>query len=41
MVLGCTELPLAFQQFDLPGKPLDPTEVLARRAVEEAGGQLA
>ncbi len=41
MVLGCTELPLAFQQFDLPGNPLDPTEVLARRAVEEAGGQLA
>lgn len=41
MVLGCTELPLAFAQFHLPGNPLDPTQVLARRAVEEAGGQLA
>ena len=41
MVLGCTELPLAFQQFRLSGNPLDPTQILARRAVEEAGGQLA
>lgn len=36
-VLGCTELPLAFQQLALPQPALDPTEELARAAIRFCG----
>lgn len=39
-VLGCTELPLAFKQYGIAYASLDPAEVVARRAVELAGGML-
>ena len=32
-VLGCTELPLAFQLLGLPHPALDPTEELAKAAI--------
>jgi len=37
VILGCTELPLAVTQYDLKGSFTDPTLVLAKSAVEEAG----
>lgn len=41
-ILGCTELPLAFERLGLlTPRTLDPTNILARRAIEEAGGALA
>jgi len=36
-VLGCTELPLAFAQYQIPFAALDPTEVLARSAIRAVG----
>lgn len=39
-ILGCTELPIAFAQFGLPGRVIDPTLILARAAVEHCGGRL-
>lgn len=39
-VLGCTELPLAFQRFRFDAVTLDPTRVLARAAVAAAGAPL-
>lgn len=36
-VLGCTELPLAFQQLALPQPALDPTEELAKAAIRFCG----
>ncbi len=36
-VLGCTELPIAFETYGLKGRTLDPTEVIALRAIHEAG----
>ena len=36
-VLGCTELPIAFTDYDLPYPVVDPTAVLARAAIEFAG----
>ena len=39
LILGCTELPLAFARYDLAGyETLNPTEVLARAAIREAIG---
>ena len=39
LILGCTELPLAFARYDLAGyETLNPTEVLARAAIREAMG---
>ncbi len=38
-VLGCTELPLAFEDYRLDYPSVDPTRVLARAAVEAAGYQ--
>lgn len=37
LLLGCTELPLAFAQYHLPGPYIDPTDVLAHAAVQAAG----
>ena len=38
LILGCTELPIAFEVWNLPGKTLDPARILATRAIEFAGG---
>lgn len=38
LILGCTELPMAFEAWKLPGKTLDPSRILAMRAIEYAGG---
>jgi aspartate racemase len=40
MVLGCTELPVAFSLFRIRKRAVDPTAVLARAAIVAAGGQL-
>jgi len=37
IILGCTELPLAAVKYGLIGNFVDPTEVLARAAIREAG----
>ncbi|MCE5235153.1 MAG: amino acid racemase [Clostridiaceae bacterium] len=39
-ILGCTELPIAFTRFGIEAKTLDPTMVLAKKAVVCAGGKL-
>lgn len=39
-VLGCTELPVAFIQYQLPGNTINPTEVLAKAAILQAGAQV-
>jgi len=39
-VLGCTELPIAFDQFLIPNQSINPTEILAMRAIVLAGGQI-
>lgn len=39
-VLGCTELPIAFSMYHLPGKTVDPTLILAREAIRFCGGPL-
>lgn len=39
-VLGCTELPLAFARYGLDYPALDPTDILARAAVVQAGYRL-
>lgn len=36
-ILGCTELPLAVRLYQLEAKTIDPTEVLARRAIAVVG----
>lgn len=33
LILGCTELPIAFKKFSLSGAVFDPTRLLARKAV--------
>lgn len=38
-ILGCTELPLAFDLYGIKALTIDPTEVLARRAIEFVGGK--
>ena len=40
LILGCTELPPAFEMYDLHYPHIDPTLVLARAAVLAAGGEL-
>lgn len=40
LILGCTELPPAFEMYDLHYRHIDPTLVLARAAVLAAGGEL-
>ena len=37
LVLGCTELPVAFQRWKFTQPALDPTLVLASRAVQFVG----
>jgi aspartate racemase len=36
-ILGCTELPVAVDMYSLKGSFINPTEILARRAIEFAG----
>jgi aspartate racemase len=40
LVLGCTELPVAFQEFAIDRPNIDPTHVLASAAVRFAGAPL-
>lgn len=40
IILGCTELPVAFSKYRLPYPHIDPTLLLARAAIQAAGGQL-
>lgn len=37
VVLGCTELPLAAKMYDIHGMGIDPTDILARAAILQAG----
>ena len=39
-ILGCTELPIAFAEYALPGQVIDPTQVLARAAITACGAPL-
>ena len=39
-VLGCTELPIAFDDYELDFTTVDPTRVLAKNAVLAAGYEL-
>jgi aspartate racemase len=36
-ILGCTELPIAFERFSVPFPAIDPTDVLAKAAIVAAG----
>lgn len=38
IILGCTELPIAFARLGMLEGTIDPTEVLARAAIRRAGG---
>lgn len=38
-ILGCTEMPLAVQMYHMDIPVIDPTEILARRTIECAGGK--
>ena len=40
LILGCTELPIAFEMYNIQYKNIDPTAVLARSAVACANGVL-
>lgn len=40
LVLGCTELPVAFQMFGIDRPYIDPTQILAAAAVRFVGGKL-
>ena len=40
LILGCTELPIAFEMYQIQYKNIDPTAVLARSAVVYANGKL-
>lgn len=40
LILGCTELPIAFEIYNIKYKNIDPTAVLARRAITLANGVL-
>lgn len=40
LILGCTELPVAFAQLDMQIPTVDPTEILARAAVCFVGGTI-
>lgn len=41
LILGCTELPIVFEQFGFQENVIDPTAILARAAILSAGGKLA
>lgn len=40
VILGCTELPIAYERFGLDFPHIDPTLELARKAISLAGGRL-
>ncbi|HOE56877.1 MAG TPA: amino acid racemase [Bacillota bacterium] len=40
IILGCTELPIAFETYNIQCKNIDPTAVLARSAIVYANGKL-
>lgn len=40
LILGCTELPVAFEQFQISRPNLDPTRILAAAAVRFVGGKV-
>lgn len=40
VILGCTELPIAYERFGLDFPHIDPTLELAKRAIEAAGGRV-
>lgn len=37
IILGCTELPIAFEGVDFPYEVINPTEILAKSAIKFAG----
>ncbi|MGE5627367.1 MAG: aspartate/glutamate racemase family protein [Solirubrobacterales bacterium] len=37
VILGCTELPVAFQMMNIKGNFIDPTKILAQSAIESVG----
>lgn len=39
-ILGCTELPLAFADYHIPGETIDPAMALARAALLAAGAEI-
>ena len=39
LILGCTELPIAFAPWQMPIPTFDPTLILAKAAIREAGYQ--
>lgn len=41
LILGCTELPIAFEQLKIAAPQADPTRILARAAVRFAGAEVA
>lgn len=41
LILGCTELPVAFEMFHIQLPFADPTAILAAEAIREAGGRVA
>lgn len=40
LILGCTELPIAFELYHIQLPCIDPTSVLAQKAIELAGGRV-
>lgn len=40
LILGCTELPVAFQMFDFTEPHIDPTAILAAAAIRFVGGKI-
>ena len=40
MILGCTELPIAFEQVNLHQDTVDPTTILAQHAVQAVGAKV-
>ena len=40
LILGCTELPIAFEMYNIKHENIDPTAVLARSSVVYANGEL-
>ena len=41
LLLGCTELPVAFTQYDIQAETIDPLEALARASIRYVGASLA
>ncbi|WP_242972890.1 cysteate racemase [Anaeromicrobium sediminis] len=39
-ILGCTELPIAFEMFDINEKYIDPTKILARSSIKYVGRKI-